>query len=136
MERRNLRRWLCTLVLMMAMFFLTACSPDCLWHGRGETWIDQNEDGVWDSDEPPLEGVEFTVRDTRRSLNYTYEEMFSTEDGSVDLSVFTPGCATIRLEVYVDTPIGYQLTTEPRVHVSEQGEVVRFGFVSVKDQNP
>ena len=128
MERRNLRRWLCMLALMIAVSLLAACGADCWWSGRGEAWIDQNEDGVRNSDELPLAGVKFRVESSG--------PMIGAKDGSVDFYIFLPGCPEVDLEVYVDTPAGYRLTTEPRVHASEEGEVVRFGFAPVKDQNP
>ena len=135
MERRNLRRWLCTLALAIAMLPLAACGADCGWSGRGEAWIDQNEDGVWDSDEVPLDGVEFAIHDAKNNA-YSPELMVSAKDGTVDLYMFLPGCPKVRLEVYVDTPAGYRPTTEPRVPVRQEGEVARFGFAPVKDQNP
>ena len=129
MERRNLRRWLCMLALMTAVSLLAACGADCWWSGRGEAWIDQNEDGVRNSDELPLAGVKFMVGSS--------EPIIGAEDGSVDFYIFLGGCPPkIDLEVHVATPAGYRLTTEPRVRVSKEGEVVRFGFVPVEGQNP
>jgi len=120
------------LALLIAMLLLVACSADCFWSGHGEAWIDQNEDGVWDSDEVPLEGVRFAIHDVQNGA-YSSERMVSAKDGNVGLYIFLPGCPRVELEVYVDTPAGYQRTTEPRVPVREDGEVARFGFVPVKD---
>ena len=135
MERRNLWRWLGIPALMMIMLLLAACAADCGWSGCGEAWIDQNEDGVWDDDEVPLDGVKFAIHDAKNNA-YSPELMVSAKDGTVDLYMFLPGCPKVKLEVYVDTPAGYRLTTEARVPVSEEGEVARFGFAPVKGQNP
>jgi len=116
----------------MAIFLLTACAADCSWSGRGEAWIDQNQDGVWDSTEPPLEGANFAIHDLIYDA-YSPERMISAKDGNTDLYFFLPGCPRVELEVSVYMPAGYRLTTDDRVPVRKNGEIARFGFVPAKD---
>ena len=132
MAWRDVWRWPGMLLLAIAVLSLAACSADCGWSGRGEAWIDQNEDGIWTDDEVALEGVSFMIRDGNRGPIGPWP-MESAKDGSAVLSAFLPGCPRVKLEVYVDTPAGYLLTTEPRVPVRDEGDVARFGFVPVKD---
>ena len=131
MERQNPWQSAGILALAMGMLVLAACGADCGWTGRGEAWIDQNENGTWDSDEAPLAGVLFRIYDARNDV-HDFESVSSAQDGSTVLSAFLPGCPKVKLEVYVDMPTGYRLTTEPRVQVRDDGDVARFGFVPVK----
>jgi len=79
--------------------------------------------------------VKFTIHDINAGV-YSSERMVSAKDGNVSLFSFLPGCPRVELEVYADIPAGYRLTTEPRVPVRDEGDVARFGFLPVKDQNP
>jgi hypothetical protein len=115
---------------------LLGCSADCIWVGEGHAFIDTNENGYWNSGEPPLEGVQFHVVDVRNGHLRT-ESGLPTSDiyGRADISTFLAGCPRVELEVYAVPPAGYRLTSKERVPVHARFggiELVRFGFVAVE----
>jgi hypothetical protein len=119
-------------MFVLGSLLLTGCGGDCFWVGEGQAWIDENENGVWDTGEAPLAGVSMLVRDVR---NGVWGEGGSTgEDGKAELYMWMPGCPKVMLEVSAHLPIGYRLITEDPVRVGrsdEDVEIVRFGFAPI-----
>jgi hypothetical protein len=33
----------------------------CTWYATAKSWLDENENGKWDANEPPLPGVQFSI---------------------------------------------------------------------------
>ena len=90
---------------------------DCTWQGYARAWIDSNADGRMDPGEPPLSDVRVHVdhiRDQRIELSWP---AVTGRDGEVQFSLSIPGCSNTVLEIYVDIPDGYRVTTLPRIEV-------------------
>lgn len=105
-----------------------ACSPDCEWSGTGVAWVDENGDGVRDPDEPPLSGVILHLSDTLNGVHDVAGPSVTNWKGEATLSVFLPGCPRVHLELRLDIPDGYRLTTPAQVAVKQrEGEQV-YGF--------
>ncbi|MCP4371413.1 MAG: hypothetical protein GY797_25335, partial [Deltaproteobacteria bacterium] len=84
--------------------------PGYAWQGKFWAWLDENENGVWDTHEVPLQDVRFSVTyqtntDHARSDWKGYAWLGST--------VFSE-CPNTTFEVYAEPPDGYKLTTTER----------------------
>ena len=91
---------------------------DCTWQGYARAWIDSNADGQMDPGEPPLSDVRVHVdhiQDQRTEPNWT---AITGRDGEVQFSLSIPGCSNTFIEVYVDIPEGYRVTTRRRLEVN------------------
>jgi hypothetical protein len=132
---RSLLRVISYLALAFATMSLTGCSADCGWTGEGHAFLDANGNGHWEAGEPPLEGVQFSVKDV---LSDVHGDGGTTDAcGRVELYMWMPGCPDVKLLVFAKSPPGYRISTSASVTVHEdaQGiELVRFGFVPVEDQ--
>ena len=110
-------------------------SSDCLWTATGKAWMDDNQNGVWNSGEKPLANVKFWVDDPLngyQKVNELYSDSVTTNiDGNVEISVGLPGCPEVELEVYTEAPQNCELTTQERipVNLNSQYPVYSFGFV-------
>lgn len=109
---------------------------DCAWTGYTIAWIDSNKNGILDLDEKPLQGVSVHVDDTKNKYIDVADPVQTDDDGEAYATVWLPGCPKVELEVYIDTPQGYQLTTQPRIKVDKSflgtldaETVYYFGFV-------
>ncbi len=111
-------------------------TSDCLWRATGEAWNDENQDGVWNSNETPLANVKFWVDDTlnkyQKVNEFLSDTVSSNSRGQVEISVWLPGCPKVAFEVYTDAPQNCELTTEERipvVNLSIKDSIYSFGFV-------
>jgi hypothetical protein len=127
------RRILLTIatLLSLATVLATCCSGDCAWSADFKTWIDANENGIWDADESPLPGVKIFVE----SSVLRVPEVTSNEKGEVHLDEALGGCPKDAVFfVYVLPPSGYRPSIRMLYPAQEQTErVFEFGFVSVSD---
>ena len=100
---------------------------DCLWTGTGQTWLDENENGRWETTEPALADVRFRIDDTRNGYTDVGDEAISDDTGTADLTVWLPGCPRTTFVVSAEPPPAYSLTTASRL--SARGEApLAFGF--------
>jgi hypothetical protein len=111
-------------------------APDCTWYASARTWIDANSDGLVDPGESPLSDVKIHVEDLRNQLTTVSWPAITDQEGDVQLHASIPGCADTIIEIYVDVPQGYRITTRPRLSVRSElwetagpGRVYYFGFV-------
>jgi len=90
------------------------------------TWVDLNENGVVDNDEPPLPYVR---------IDYPFSYLQRTDDfGNASASNFKPGCESeCWVDEYVEviTPEGYRATTPVRVEMTGDNLLYCFGFVKL-----
>jgi hypothetical protein len=102
---------------------------DCWWIGPATTWIDLNEDGLRQPDEPPLEGVTINALNRLGGGHPPVTSAVSEFDGIAEVALW--GCPN-SFEVESVVPDGYELTTEPIVEVSVDRELnvtgAEFGF--------
>lgn len=107
-----------------------APSPDCTWQGTAQAWIDQDENGIRSSYEPPLPGISFFVDDVLNNLPRVADYATSNLQGNARLSVWLPGCPDVKFEVYPEVPMQYHLTTPQRltVPITETAKALQFGF--------
>ncbi|HEY3474782.1 MAG TPA: hypothetical protein VGK56_09245 [Anaerolineales bacterium] len=110
---------------------------DCTWYGSAKTWIDLNGDGLFNSGEPPLDGVEIHVDDRDAGLVDISWPVITNTSGDAQLSLSLPGCTSTVFELSVDIPEGYRITTRPRIQVQPDvweslsaQPVYYFGFVT------
>ena len=108
---------------------------DCIWYASARTWIDSNEDGHVNSGEAPLRDVKVHVADLQNHLANLSWPAITDPNGHVQLSASIPGCMDTLVEIYVDVPEGYRITTRPRLAVqpdiwesSGAESVYYFGF--------
>jgi len=93
------------------------------WEARA--WTDENRNGVWDSDEPPLADVKFWYEYPRENGNKSatlHPQATSDRSGVAILTYDAPWKAV----VYAEAPQGFHPTTPERL----EGAPFRFGFVS------
>jgi hypothetical protein len=132
MRHQKLLLW--TNVLMLSMFVLAGCSADCFFAGTVKAWVDNNEDGMWDPDEPPLSGVQFFIDDVRNHNTNVGDGAISNETGETLVYVWLPGCPKVRFEIYAEPPAGYRPTTQPRIPARENDKgPFLFGFVPLNE---
>ena len=105
--------------LLCLVVLLNACAiGDCGWGSSAKAWIDVNENGIWDADEPPLPGVKFWVDNTQAQHMNTGFGGKSNSKGESTLFVgFGSGCGLIDYSVYPEIPTGYRLTTQSPLSV-------------------
>jgi hypothetical protein len=112
----------------------------CTWQSSAKAWIDSNADGLINSGESPLSGVEVHIDDVKNQLasegNISWPAV-TNQYGDVQLHITIPGCSETVFEVYVDIPQGYRVTTSPRIEVTpdfweslRSEKVYYFGFVA------
>jgi streptogramin lyase len=104
-------------------------APDCIWSGVAVAWIDEDGNGIRETNEPSLSEVMFFVDDTLNG----YERVGRGESnwhGEAEVTVWLPGCPEASFEVYPQIPEGYKLTTGSRIaaDVRENGLTLEFGF--------
>lgn len=118
-------------VLLLVVLMAPACTPrgDCVWSATGEAWLDANQNGEWDTDEIPLEGVKFYVDDVQNGFAKVAIGL-SEQDGKGKINLWLPGCPKVRLEVYSEAPGDYALTTKERAtaEFSQTDAVFAFGY--------
>ena len=118
-------------VLLAVLLMVPACTPrgDCAWSATGEAWLDANQNGEWDTDELPLEGVKFYVDDVHNQFTKVAIGL-SGQDGRGKISLWLPGCPKARLEVYSEAPGDYKLITSERVtaEASQTDAVFAFAY--------
>src|SRR5262245_12645794 len=86
---------------------------DCAWTAETRAWLDENGNGLWDANEPPLPYVPFWVDDIRNDYDKVGGATSNTE-GTAQVYVWMPGCPHVAFEVYADAPQGYHATTQER----------------------
>lgn len=112
-------------------FFVHA---DCGWDASIQTWVDENGNGVWDLEEPPLENVQIYIDGSLDGqANKDRPQSRSDWNGRARISVFLAGCPPdVQFEIYTEPPPGYQLVTEAYIQVQdayeENGQTFSFGF--------
>ncbi len=84
-------------------------SPGRSWQAEFWAWLDENENGVWDTNEVPLQDVRFSV-------TYQTETDHARSDwkGYAFLQSIFSECPNTTFEVYAEPPDGYRLTTTDR----------------------
>jgi hypothetical protein len=131
--RCKMRRWELLLVanlLILVLPLLTACSGDCDWSATVRTWVDENENGVWDADEPPLPDVRVIVESYHIP---GIAEAVSSDAGEARLYTLTGGCPKEAVFfVYALPPWNYRPSIGSLKPAPETDErVFEFGFISL-----
>lgn len=126
------------IVIMFDYYFGDKDKPNvnCDWSETASTWIDENDNGFWDSDEKPLAGVRFIIDDVN-SDDFVPLEVVSDKNGIAELFLFPIDCNVNRTKIllYAITPESYKPTTSWRIIVPEdvvariQSGNFQFGFV-------
>jgi len=130
-------------LIISLIFTITTCSPspqilaDCFISFNITTWYDLNDNGLWDSSEPPLEGVEFHIDGQFASVLSEYP-CISNEDGECNISTWAPGmCEAGDYWITVVSPEFYKPTTPTEVMLSldstEFSCEVKFGFTATNN---
>ena len=114
--------------LALALFLLAGCSLDCGVSATARTFLDQNENGVWDAGESPLPDVQCFMES---SQGVAIGEATSDLNGDARLQVMQAGCPKGAVFwVYAEPPPGYRLTTLARLTGREPAQQpFLFGFV-------
>jgi len=114
----------------LAVLLLVRCSPDCEWSAVVQTWVDRNENAVWDAGEPPLPNVKCFVESFKAAGT---AQAVSNEKGEARLYVLLAGCPReVAFFIYVLPPSSYRMVTQTTIPAKETDErVFQFGFVPV-----
>ncbi len=83
--------------------------PGYAWQGKFWAWLDENENGVWDTHEVPLQDVRFSV-----TYQTNTDHARSDWKGYAFLGTVFSECPNTTFEVYAEPPDGYRLTTTER----------------------
>jgi len=118
----------CGIWLLLKVVFGSFVMADCTWTGNATAWIDENRNGIKDDGEPPLSDVQFFVDDTDNKYTDVGGDSITNWKGESRLSVWLPGCPKTKMEVYPQIPLGYELTTSPRLKGGKSDETYEFGF--------
>lgn len=92
---------------------------NCAWHSSAKAWIDSNQDGVFNNNESPLNNVAIHIDDVQNHLVDIGWPAITDRYGDVQLHVSIPDCSNSVLDVYADLPLGFRLTTRPRIEVNQ-----------------
>lgn len=110
---------------------------NCAWQASARAWIDSNRDGKPNPGEPPLSDVQIHVDDIQNQRVDVSWPAITDQEGDVQLIASIPGCADTVLEIRVDIPEGYRITTRPRIELHPHlwknpgsEHVFYFGFAS------
>jgi hypothetical protein len=137
LTKKTRRRWqlLPFGLLVFAFVLLLGCSPDCEWSTEVRTWVDENENGIQDSGEPPLSNVSCFVESFDAVGT---AEAVTNEEGEGHLYVLLAGCPReVAFFVYVLPPFGYRVATQRTIPASEtENRMFQFGFVPINDKGP
>jgi hypothetical protein len=107
------------LVLILFNVIPMGLRDGCIF-GTAKAWIDQNENGNWDTNEPPLAGVEFAVINNQQEQEFV-DKSTSDESGEATLLTFPYTCNAlhgIHLVVQATPLNGYRATTPEQVIIS------------------
>lgn len=111
-------------------------TPGYVFYLDTRAWLDENEDGVWDSNEGPLQGVKFSIvvltrYDVRKSSDVESNWRGNARYRS-DVYQFPP----VDVEISAEAPPGYRFTTPNHINVSSRissrgcvGCVFYFGLI-------
>jgi hypothetical protein len=115
-------------LFLLAAILVTGCSGDCAWNADFRTWIDENENGVWDANESPLADVAIFVE----SPVLRVPKVISDEEGEAHLYEALGGCPKEAVFfVYVLPPPGYRPSIRTLYPAQDHTErMFEFGFVS------
>lgn len=108
---------------------------DCFVTFHFAAWIDFDEDGRWDTSEPPLAGVKFSP--PGRFAQVWGHPYLSEADGWLRIEVWSPGgCPAQEVTVTAVPPGSYEPTTPPSINLSLTSDdfsyEAQFGFRAVR----
>jgi hypothetical protein len=112
-----------------------ACDQHCTDRILARAWLDTNKNGIWDTDESPLAGVEFLIN------GYSEEDHISDLSGEAVIDRFglwscDKACPNRGpVDISAKPPEGYEHTTSPIIknvtmtYYPEPLPELQFGFV-------
>ena len=112
------------IIFALGIIFLSSCTlgfADCAWSAPILTWLDINENGVWDEGELPIEGVRFQVNDIKNNYQNVGSPAISDWEGKSAAQVWLPGCPSAKFEVLAVPPEGYYFVSSSVVEVQGSG---------------
>jgi hypothetical protein len=109
---------------------------DCYWEAYAFAFEDVNADGIYQEEEPPMEGVQLSLfvyyRNGRQKGS---ESPFVTgKDGKVHVGTFLPGCPDVTFKLISQLPEGYEFTTPGEIETDDYHlqDSIPFGFAPRK----
>ncbi len=110
---------------------------DCGWDDTALAWIDENENGVWESQEKPLANVQFIADDIQHDYD-TSNKAISDVNGKASVTIFPVDCTDfegIKVVIKAIPPDGYESTTPSEISVpadaieNHEDDNFLFGFI-------
>jgi streptogramin lyase len=125
---KSTRLWLTALLCVLSACLSIAPTPppplsDCWSIRTVQTWIDQNQNGVWDPGEVPLENVKVSRIGSLPT--------FTNAKGETQVISGLTSCPPGAFQIAVEPPANYRLTTPAPIWVdgSQAATKLQFGFV-------
>jgi Two component regulator propeller len=119
-EKTRMKKLIFVFIVALGSILLSSCHlgfVDCGWGAQLLTWVDTNENGVWDEGEQPVEGVHFQVNDIFNNYTDVGRIAISDWNGKAGTSVWLPGCPSAKFEVLAILPEGYAFVSDPVVQI-------------------
>lgn len=114
-----------------------AVLADCFTYFNLTAWEDSNQDGIWNEEESPMEGVIFFV-DGFYVSSSNRGKASSNSEGQATIDTWSPGeCMDNNFTIRAETPDGYAPTTDgpllyyPKTQTSTE---YQFGFFFLEDE--
>ena len=110
---------------------------DCFVYFYLSAWVDVDGDGVWDEEEVPLPGIEFSISG-KYATSLVEGRQTSDENGEASIDTWSPGACLddAGLTVHAEPPEGYEVSTgSPVLHDASSGlnGTYTFGFRMVAE---
>ena len=106
---------------------------DCGWFALGRVYFDQNQNGQQEPTERPIADIPFHIDDILNNYSDVGFPAKSNGQGESKLMVFIAGCPATKMEVSIDVPKGYRLTTPARLSETIS-QTYEFGLAAIDAQ--
>lgn len=90
--------------------------------GTAKVWLDQNQDGIWDSNEYPLSEVQVVVYDGSKNYDFIREDSTTNNRGEALVGIWPYTCDSlddkVQVTIQATPPKGYEATTSTQIVVT------------------
>jgi hypothetical protein len=117
------------------MIFGDIIFESCAWGGRIQGWLDENENGLWDDNEPAMPEITYVI-------NFDHENTIEVKSNSTGEASFgfyvVCGTEPTTIDIYPLPPSDMQITTDPLLKDISTSERLEdpfvFGFAFIGEE--